>query len=262
MEYPACRARLDGKVALVTGSTHGIGRGVAERLAREGATIVVNDAGELDGEAVAAELPGDAIYVEADVGDPSAIERLVDRTASTFDQIDVIVNNVGEARLGPPEDVTIEDWAYTFDVCLRSQWLTVKHALEHLSTGASVVNISSANAWGGAPGFFPYNVAKAGVNGLTRSLAVELGPLDVRVNAVEPGMIDVENPDATPAELGQDKTIDPAGRDGTPADVAGLVAYLASDESSFVTGATIPVDGGRHAVLVDDQYADHYRFSK
>ena len=120
-----------------------------------------------------------------------------------------------------------------------------------------MINISSANAYAASPGFFPYNVAKAGVNGLTRALAIELGPLNIRVNAIEPGMIEVDDPDVNRDELEQDPKIDPAGRLGTPADVAGLAAYLASDESEFVTGTTIPVDGGRHAVLLDEQYATH-----
>ncbi len=254
-----CPDRLTDKVALVTGSTHGIGLGIAERFAREGASVVVNDHDEYDGAAVAEGLESDAIYVEADVRDPSAIERLVETAVEEYGRIDVLVNNVGGGRNDPPDDLTLEDWAFTMETTLRSGWLCTAHALEHVPAGGSIVNVSSTNAFATVPGFFPYNVAKAGVNGLTRALAVELGPLDVRVNGIEPGAIEIENPDPSRSDLERDRTIDPAGRIGTPADVAGLAAYFASDESEFVTGTTVPVDGGRHAVLVDGQYAAHPR---
>jgi NAD(P)-dependent dehydrogenase (short-subunit alcohol dehydrogenase family) len=137
---------------------------------------------------------------------------------------------------------------------LRSQWLSVKYALEGFSERASVINLSSIHGSKTVRNMFPYNVAKAGVNGLTRSLAIELGPLGVRVNAIVPGMILVDKPDAPVEEYTQDDPIDPAERYGSPADVAGLAAYLAAPESSFVTGTTIPVDGGRGIVLYDDRY--------
>lgn len=252
-----CPSRLADSVALVTGSTHGIGLGIAKRFAREGATVVVNDHGEHDGERVAEALPGEATYVEADLRDPNDIEHLIETAVAEYGRIDTLVNNVGEGRNGPPDELTIEEWDFTMETTLRSQWLCVKHAMEHMPAGGSIVNVSSTNASAAVPRFFPYNVAKAGVNGLTRALAIELGPLDIRVNGIEPGLILVDEPGATDEQLEQERTIDPAGRWGRPSDVAGLAAFLASDDAAFVTGTTIPVDGGRHAVLVDDQYTDH-----
>lgn len=239
---------------------HGIGLGIAERFASEGAAVVVNDHGEHDGERVAEELPGEAVYVEADLREPDEIERLIETAVGEYGRIDTLVNNVGDGRNAPPDELTLEEWEFTFETTLRSQWLCAKYAMKHVPAGGSVINISSTNASGAVPRFFPYNVAKAGVNGLTRALAIELGPLDIRVNGIEPGLILVDDPDASDEELAQDRKIDPAGRWGRPSDVAGLAAFLASDDAAFVTGTTIPVDGGRHAVLVDDQYNDHPLF--
>ncbi|WP_227379795.1 SDR family NAD(P)-dependent oxidoreductase [Haladaptatus halobius] len=203
-----CPTRLEGKVAVITGSIHGIGLGIARKFATEGASIIVNDQGEYDGERVVDELDSDALYVEADVRDPAQIKELVATAVDDFGHIDVLVNNVGDGRNGPPDEVTLDDWEFTMETTLRSQWLCTKYAMEHMPRGGSIINISSANASAASPGFFPYNVAKAGVNGLTRALAIELGPLDIRVNAIEPGMIEVDNPDLSRAELEQDQKID------------------------------------------------------
>lgn len=255
---PGGAARFEGDVVLVTGSTHGIGLGIARRFAREGASVVVNDHGEYDGPAVAAELReagGEATFVEADVTDPGAVERLVDRTVEEYGRIDVLVNNAGGGTQDRPEELTLAEFEETLALSLRSGWLTVEHALEHMPAGASVVNVSSRLGAETVPASFPYDAAKAGVDGLTRSLAVDLGSLGIRVNAVAPGAIEVEDLPASDADLAQDPPVDPAERWGRPADVAGVVAFLASDDAAYVTGTVVPVDGGRHAVLSGGQYA-------
>jgi len=270
IRYAACAKRLDGTVAVVTGSTQGIGLGIAKRFAAEGATVVVNDHGDNDGEAVAETVRaegGDATYVQADVSDPDEIEEFVDAVGEKFGRIDVLVNNVADFRHGPVAETTLQDWHDVLTVALRSHWLTTKAATEYMSDGGSVINMSSIHAVQTDPKCIPYNVAKSGVNGLTRALAVELGPDGIRVNAIMPGKIlverlaDFDTAEATFTEYEQEIPIDPVGRFGTPADVAGLAAYLASEESSFVTGACIPIDGGRTAVLRDHDHVEWRRQS-
>jgi len=253
MDETAPPGRHDGSVVLVTGSTHGIGRGIARRFAREGAAVVVNDHGEYDGRAVAAALreaaDTDAVrYVEADVGDPAALRGLVEDTVAEFGGLDVLVNNVGLARTAHPRELALENWERVMDTSLRSGWLGVKYALDQLAGGGSVVNVSSAHAHSTTQGYFPYNVAKAGVNGLTRALAVELGELGVRVNAVSPGPIVVDEQHPDPDRLDQGAEGDPLGRMGTVEDVAGLVSFLASDDAAYLTGTVVRADGGRGAV--------------
>jgi len=260
-EYSCCPGRLDDTVALVTGSTHGIGLCIARRFAREGAAVVVNDEGSHDGKSIAAELAetgADATYVEADALDPDDIERLVRRTVEEYGRIDVLVNNVATWRHQRFDETGLDDWEFVMDGALRSHWLTTKHAVDHVPRGGSVVNVSSVHALDADPGRFPYNVAKAAVNALTRTFAVELGPLGVRANAIMPGPIDTSQPPPTEGELREERSVWPVGRRGVPADVAGLAAYLAAEESSFVSGTAIPVDGGRHAVQGEERYREWF----
>lgn len=148
------------------------------------------------------------------------------------------------------------------NLCLRSQWLCAKYAIEYMPPGSSIINISSTEASGTVPEFLPYDAAKAGVNGLTRGMAVDLGELGIRANAIEPGGIKVEDPDANDEELAQDTPIDPVERWGRLSDIAPVAVFLASDESEFVTGAAIPADGGRQAVLIDRQYTGRRRIQQ
>ncbi|MXR40419.1 SDR family oxidoreductase [Halobaculum sp. WSA2] len=251
--------RFEGQTALITGSTHGIGLGIARRLRHEGASVVVNDQGAYDGEAIAEDLraidaPGDALYVEADVSNATAIRRLVDSAVSEYGQIDVLVNNVGVNSQGYLFDTDLDEWDSVFTASLRGAWLMTKYALPHMPEGSSIVNTSSTNAEMTVPSFFPYNVAKAGVDGLTRAMAVELGPLGITANAIQPGAILTDNPDEE--ELDQNPEIDPLGRWGRPEDIAGVAAFLASDDAGYVTGVSIPVDAGRSVSLSGSQQAD------
>lgn len=255
-----CAGRHEGRTALVTGSTHGIGLGIARRLAEEGASVVINDHGEHDGRAVASELrergPGDAAYVEADVRDPEAAERLAEEAGEQFGAIDILVNNVGGGERGTVTGTTTEQWDETLDRTLRSAWLCTRAALEHFPAEGRVVNVSSTLARGYDPGFLAYSAAKGGVNALTRALAVELGPLGVTANAVLPGLIRIEDAVVEGEAMVEERPVDPVGREGRPADVAALVAFLAAPEAGYVSGACVPVDGGRRAVLHDAATAD------
>jgi NAD(P)-dependent dehydrogenase (short-subunit alcohol dehydrogenase family) len=251
--------RFEGQTALVTGSTHGIGLGIARRLRREGASVIVNDQGAYDGEVVADDLraidtPGDARYVEADVSDAGATRRLVDTTVAEYGQVDVLVNNVGVNRQGYLFETELDEWDAVFAASLRSAWLTTKYALPDMPGGSSIINVSSTNAEVTVPSFFPYTVAKAGLGGLTRAMAVELGPLGITANAIQPGAILTDDPDAE--DLDQNPEVDPLGRWGRPEDVAGVAAFLASGDASYVTGVSIPVDAGRNASLSGSQQAD------
>jgi NAD(P)-dependent dehydrogenase (short-subunit alcohol dehydrogenase family) len=258
---------------LVTGSTRGIGAAVARRFVDEGANVVVTGRSVDDGEAVAGELTdraatsgtgGDAHFVRADMRRPDDIETLVRATAEAYGSLDVLVNNAGVQTETTAKTATRDDWEFVIETDFRSFWLCTKYATDAMSDGGAIVNMSSNHAFSTMPGLFPYNAVKAGINGMTRALALELGPDGIRVNTVNPGWVEVER---TSAELPDEErrrveSIHPLGRIGTPADVAGTVAFLASDDAAFVTGASVLVDGGRSAVMQDHtfvKYAERIR---
>lgn len=245
-------ARFRGDVVLVTGSVQGIGAAIARSFARDGATVVVTGlpAHATQGQAVAEALTedgGDAVFIEADLSDPTAVETLVDGAVDEFGAIDHVVNNAAVVALETPQDCSVEQWEQLMHVNLRAYWLVAKAALEQMD-GGTITNVSSIHATTTTPAAFPYNVSKAGVAGLTRSLAVDVGP-SVRVNSVEPGQVAVER-NASVIETQPDDITDayPLKRLGTASDVAEVVTFLASDAAAFVTGANVPVDGGLHCV--------------
>ncbi len=249
-------------VAIVTGSTKGIGAGIATRLAAEGATVVVNGRSENDGKHVVEAIRadgGEASFIGANMRDPAAIHTLVEETADRYGRIDILVNNAGVQTETTAAEATIDDWEFVVETDFRSFWLCVKHAVEHMPEGGSILNMSSNHAFVTMPGLFPYNAIKAGINGMTRALALELGPLGIRVNTINPGWIEV---DRTRKELSDDdrdrvEAMHPLGRIGTPQDVASTASFLTSDDAAFITGASLLVDGGRTAVMQDHSFLEY-----
>ena len=260
----AVPGRFAGQTAIVTGSTRGIGAGIAERLAAEGANVVVSGRSEDAGEAVVERIDeatggdaGDAVFVRADMRDPEDVAALAEAAVAAYGSLDVLVNNAGVQTETAADEASLDDWAFVVETDFRAYWLAARAALEHMDRGA-IVNVSSNHAHATMPKHFPYNAVKAGINGMTRSLAVDFGPR-VRVNTVVPGWVEIERTrDELPeGRFEEVESIHPTGRIGTPSDVAGAVSFLASEDAAYVTGSALLVDGGRGAVLQDDVLPDY-----
>ncbi len=244
-------SRLDGKVALVTGASRGIGAAIARRLAADGATVAVNYAGsEAAALAVVASIEaagGRATAMQADVSDPAACTALVGRCVAELGGLDILVNNAGITRDGLLVRMSDEDWDAVIRTNLTGVFSMTRAAGRVMmkSRSGSIVNITSVVGIAGNAGQVNYSAAKAGVIGLTRTVARELAPRGVRCNAVAPGFIETD----MTAKLGGDVRASTVAaialkRFGSAADVASAVAYFASDESAYVTGQVLAVDGG------------------
>jgi len=237
---------LQGKVALVTGSSSGIGEAVARALAAEGASVVVNSARSVEaGERVASELP-DATYVQADVADEASARGLVEATVERYGRLDVLVNNAGTTVVIPHHDLeaaTPEVWRRIFDVNVVGTWQVTVAALPHLkATGAgSVVNVTSLAGVRQTGSSIPYAASKAALNHVTRLLANVVGP-EVRVNAVAPGLVDTPWTEDWDVQREFVRSAAPLGRTATPEDIAEVVAGLV--RATYVTGAVVVADGG------------------
>jgi 3-oxoacyl-[acyl-carrier protein] reductase len=233
---------LEGKTALVTGASKGIGRAIAAELATAGANVVLSyRTGVEEAEALAGEIGGKA--VQADVSDPASAAALVQEAGD----VDILVNNAGVTRDGLLVRMSDEDWTTVIDTNLASCFYTCRAAARGMmkKRAGTVVNISSIVGIHGNWGQTNYAASKAGIIGFTKSLARELGSRNVRANVVVPGYVKTQLTDVLPVEATEAMlTNTPLGRLGDPEDVAGAVRFLCSDESSFITGAVLLVDGG------------------
>ena len=245
--------RLTGKVAVVTGASKGIGAAIAQHLAAEGAAVVVNYASSKEGaDRVVAEITGKggrAIAVQADVAKPAEIRRLFAEAKEAFGRLDVLVNNAGVYEFAPLEEVTPEHFHKLFDLNVLGLILTSQEAAKHFgASGGSIINISSGASTSAPANASVYSATKAAVDAVTRSLAKELGPRKIRVNAINPGMVETEgastyvSPTSDLRKQFESRT--PLGRIGQPQDIAPAAVFLASDDSGWITGETLHIAGG------------------
>ena len=241
----------DRRVALVTGAGRGIGRGTAERLARDGFTVIVADrSAELAATATAAvtEAGGRAEPLVVDVTDRAAVRAAIEDVVGRHGRLDAVVNNAMWVLYKPLTDFDEQEIDGMFAVGLKALFWTMQAAVEPMRAqgGGSIVNMSSPAATRGLPGTSLYSAVKGAVTALTRQASQELGPLGIRVNAVVPGAVPTEGARAVVDDEGYEirKKMSPLGRLGTPDDIAAGIAWLISDDSRFVTGHTLAVDGG------------------
>ncbi|MCL5998119.1 MAG: glucose 1-dehydrogenase [Chloroflexi bacterium] len=254
--------RLDKRVALVTGAGEGIGHTCAVALATAGADVVVNDANPATGRATAAaieKMGRRSLFVQADVSDAHAVQSMVETVQETFGALHVLLNNAGVNIFKNLEQTTPEEWDRVMSVDLRGIYLVTRAALPLLqaANGASVINVASVHASATVAGMTAYAAAKGGVVAVGRSLAQDLGRFGIRVNTISPGFVQTplldrwlaSEPDPQ-ASLARVLGFHPLGRIGTPQDIGNLVVFLASDFSSFISGANITIDGALTARLM------------
>ncbi|GAB3559569.1 SDR family NAD(P)-dependent oxidoreductase [Spelaeicoccus albus] len=243
--------RFDGKTALVTASGAGIGAAIAARLAGDGAAVVVSDVNDEAGHAVVDEIiaaGGKAAYRHANVADEHDVAALIEFAIDTFGGLDLAVNNAGVGAMPKRlNKVTVEEWDRAMAVTLRGTWLSMRAELGSFiaSTGGNIVNVASIAGLDSTPNLTPYGASKHGVVSLTQSAAIEYATEAIRINAVAPGAIETAALASLPDEdkAGYSAKV-PMRRLGKPKEIADAVAWLLSDEASFITGVTIPVDGG------------------
>lgn len=242
-------ARLDGRVAIITGAARGMGAATARAFAREGATVTIADVLDQEGEALASDLGGEARYVRLDVSSEASWQALVSAVLARHGRIDALVNNAGVVGFGPLIDAEAADFDRIFAVNVKGAFLGMKHVgrvMREAGRGA-IVNISSVDGFRGVNSVGLYSASKWAVRGITKSAALEFGPHGVRVNSVHPGGVDTAmgNPQGQQgAERNWSYNRVPLQRIGEPGEVAAASLFLCSDEASYIAGAELAVDGG------------------
>jgi len=245
--------KLSGKVAVVTGASKGIGAAIAKALAGEGASVVVNySSSKSEGEKVAKEITADggkAVALQANLSKREEIERLFADSKKAFGRLDILVNNAGIYEFGPLENVTEENFHKQFNLNVLGLLLASQAAAKQFDgAGGAIINISSIVSTLGVPGGVVYSGTKGAVDAITRSLAAELAPRKIRVNAVRPGMVETEGTHSGGIlESDMRKQVQaqtPLGRIGKPQDIASMAVFLATDDSSWITGETLLISGG------------------
>ncbi|OYX74221.1 MAG: dehydrogenase [Caulobacter sp. 32-67-35] len=248
--------RLEGRVALISGTGGGQGRAAALRFAADGAVIVgcdVNDEAGAETARLVRDSGGVMTTMVCDLGDPEGARAWVDGAVADHGRIDIVYNNASAARFGSIADLSIEDWRFTIRNELDLVFLTTKFAWPHLAKqGGAIINVASTAGWQGSRGngTIAHNATKGGVIAMTRQMALEGAPLGIRANSISPGFIITPGTRAfveNPTVRAQLTASIPLGRPGEPEDVVGMAAFLASDEAAFITGADIIIDGGTTA---------------
>jgi 3-oxoacyl-[acyl-carrier protein] reductase len=244
--------KLQGNVAVVTGASKGIGASIAKALADEGASVVVNfSSSKQDADRVVADITGrggKALAVQGNVSKQADVERLFSETKKAYGRLDILVNNAGVYEFAPLENVTEELFHKHFNVNVLGLLLTTKEAVKHMGPGGSIINMGSVASSIRMPNSTVYAASKAAVDAITGVLAKELGPRHIRVNSINPGMIETEGTHAG-GLVGSDfqktvETLAPLGRMGQPDDIWPTAVYLASSDSKYMTGETLLVSGG------------------
>ena len=261
-EIPNPKSRLGGKVAVITGAADGIGKATAELFAREGSAVVIADVNVEKGRAVAHEISaggGRALFVRTDVADEQSIVQMVAQAVQAFGKIDLLVNNAAIFVLRGI-DATVEEWRQILDVNVIGASLVTKHVVPEMRTagGGAIVNLGSISSFIAQPQFVTYNATKAAIATMTRCMALDLAPDNIRVNAVCPGTVWTQIVERLSREKGMDRQAadaDPAWggaamlkRIADPSEIAKAILFLASDDASYITAAHLMVDGGYTAV--------------
>jgi meso-butanediol dehydrogenase / (S,S)-butanediol dehydrogenase / diacetyl reductase len=250
--------RLENKIALITGGGTGIGAAIAKRFIEEGAKVCIIGRRKSRLQVVADSFPkGSVIICEGDVGIENDVIRMIQTAVNIQGELHILVNNAAGAVHGSVEDIAPSDWRSTLDVNLTGPFLTMHYAIPHMiKTGGSIINIASVGGLRSIPGGAAYCTSKAALIMLTQQASVDLGPKGIRCNVVCPGLVRTEMTDGNMDRMGQNFNLDregayklavkdlPLGKAAMPDEIAPLCAYLASSESSFMTGATLVIDGG------------------
>jgi len=261
--------RLEGKSAIVTGGAKGIGAGCARRLLAEGAQVLIADIDDASGQALARELGAGAIYQRTDVAQRQSVEALFEAAAAAFGAVDILVNNAAfvhkDGVVANFLDYSDEAWQRTLAVNLSGLFYcsqTAARMMARRGAGGVIINISSGGASRAHRHMFGYDTSKGGIEAATRAMALDLAPLNIRVNAVVPSSISVAQGTAVGDSPIPPAAVIPLPRQGRPADIAAAVAFLASENAAYITGARIVVDGGMDAQLRSPAVDYRYDFSQ